>query len=82
MFVHETALFIFPSANIIVIPLTLSSLQVSSLVAGQLESGAGDALFIGTSTDLHAYDVDKNRDLFYKDVCLLHHQLVAYLQNI
>ena len=38
-------------------------------MAGRLDTEGGDVLFIGTSTDLHAYDVDKNRDVFYKDVC-------------
>ena len=42
--------------------------QITSLVTGQLTDGAGDALFVGSSTDMLAYDVDANKDLFFKDV--------------
>ncbi len=44
-------------------------MQVSSIAAGRFNEDDADTLFIGTSTDLLAYDVEKNRDLFYKDVC-------------
>lgn len=45
--------------------------RVTALTTGKLkgdESEEGDALVIGTPTNLLAYDVDKNADLFYKDV--------------
>eukprot|EP00095_Tigriopus_kingsejongensis_P005469 maker-scaffold865_size87005-snap-gene-0.23 protein:Tk05469 transcript:maker-scaffold865_size87005-snap-gene-0.23-mRNA-1 annotation:"bardet-biedl syndrome 2 protein homolog" len=44
--------------------------RVTALAAGKLnpDSSAGDALVIGTPTNLLAYDVENNSDLFYKDV--------------
>ena len=43
--------------------------QVSSVCAGRLNpSAANDILAVGTQTNLLAYDVDNNSDLFYKDV--------------
>lgn len=42
--------------------------QVSSVCAGRLNpSAAYDILAVGTQTNLLAYDVDNNSDLFYKD---------------
>lgn len=41
--------------------------KITSLVAGRFNDES-DVLFVGTSTDLHVYDIDKNRDLFYKDL--------------
>lgn len=48
--------------------------QVSSVCAGKLHtSNMTDVLVVGTQTNLIAYDVDNNSDLFYKDVrtCIL-----------
>ena len=43
--------------------------SVSCLNTGQLDpSCENDLLFVGTQTNLLAYDVNKNSDLFYKDV--------------
>uniref|UniRef100_A0A8C9TK54 Bardet-Biedl syndrome 2 protein homolog n=1 Tax=Scleropages formosus TaxID=113540 RepID=A0A8C9TK54_SCLFO len=42
---------------------------VSCLVAGSLEPGqVGDALLVGSQTNLLAYDVHNNADVFYKEV--------------
>ncbi|XP_071104819.1 BBSome complex member BBS2-like [Haliotis cracherodii] len=42
--------------------------QVSSVCAGKLHtSNMNDVLVVGTQTNLIAYDVDNNSDLFYKD---------------
>lgn len=41
--------------------------QVSSVCAGSL-NGKNDILAIGTQTNILAYDVNNNSDLFYKDV--------------
>ena len=44
--------------------------SVSGLVAGQLDKNKKrDILCIGTQTNLLAYDVHDNTDLFYKEVC-------------
>lgn len=43
---------------------------VSSLTTGQLQPNSDhDVLVVGTHTNLLAYDVENNSDLFYKDVC-------------
>lgn len=43
--------------------------QITALLAGRLDSHAtADILFIGTQTNLLAYDVENNQDLFYKEV--------------
>ncbi|XP_052802145.1 Bardet-Biedl syndrome 2 protein homolog [Mya arenaria] len=42
--------------------------QVSSVCAGRLNPGVpNDVLAVGTQTNLMAYDIEKNRDLFYKE---------------
>ncbi|XP_061177262.1 Bardet-Biedl syndrome 2 protein homolog isoform X1 [Saccostrea echinata] len=42
--------------------------QVSSICAGRLNPNAvNDILAVGTQTNLLAYDIDNNSDLFYKD---------------
>nr|BCL66089.1 Bardet-Biedl syndrome 2 protein [Volvox africanus] len=41
--------------------------QISAVVAGRLQ-GSKDVLLVGTPSNLQCYDVDLNRDLFYKDV--------------
>ena len=42
---------------------------VSSITAGQLNvNSQNDVLVVGTQTNLLAYDVENNSDLFYKDV--------------
>ena len=42
--------------------------QVSSLNCGSLDDSSRDTLFVGTQTNLLAYDVENNSDLFYKEV--------------
>ena len=43
--------------------------RVTALTAGVLNPELGhDSLVIGTPTNVLAYDVEKNADLFYKDV--------------
>ena len=45
---------------------------VSSLATGQLRPNSDhDILTVGTHTNLLAYDVENNSDLFYKDVSIL-----------
>ena len=42
---------------------------VSAIQAGQLNADSDhDVLVVGTQTNLLAYDVENNSDLFYKDV--------------
>ena len=42
---------------------------VSCITAGQLNvNSQNDVLVVGTQTNLLAYDVENNSDLFYKDV--------------
>ncbi|XP_064634179.1 Bardet-Biedl syndrome 2 protein homolog [Lineus longissimus] len=41
--------------------------SISSVCAGSLDDVPGEIMVVGTQTNLLAYDVDKNRDLFYKD---------------
>ena len=42
--------------------------QVSSVCAGQLGGLETDVLVVGTPTNLLAYNVQDNSDVFYKDV--------------
>ena len=42
--------------------------QVSAVAAGQLNTSGRDTLLVGTPTNILAYDVENNSDLFYKDV--------------
>ena len=43
--------------------------KVSAVAAGSLDSlGVSDILMVGTQTNLLAYDVQNNTDVFYKDV--------------
>ena len=42
--------------------------QVSSICCGSLDDSQRDLLFVGTPTNLLAYDVENNSDLFYNDV--------------
>ena len=43
--------------------------QITAVVAGRLSSSStNDVLFIGTRSNLQCYDVDQNRDLFFKDL--------------
>eukprot|EP00794_Sanderia_malayensis_P016830 gene16830-18528_t len=41
--------------------------HVSSICTGSLDDSERDLLFVGTPTNLLAYDVENNSDLFYKD---------------
>jgi len=41
--------------------------QITAVVAGRL-SGSKDVLLVGTPSNLQCYDVDQNKDLFFKDV--------------
>lgn len=49
--------------------------SITCVAAGALKPDAkNDILVVGTATNLLAYDVDNNTDLFYKDVrmyCIL-----------
>ena len=45
--------------------------QVSAVCTGSLDDSERDILFVGTPTNLLAYDVENNSDLFYKEVCLI-----------
>ena len=42
--------------------------QVSAVCAGQLGESEKDILIVGTPTNLLAYNVQDNSDVFYKDV--------------
>lgn len=43
--------------------------QIISVATGRLDQNADrDILLVGTATNLMAYDVENNKDLFYKDV--------------
>jgi Bardet-Biedl syndrome 2 protein len=44
--------------------------RVTALAAGRLDPAPGgrDCLLVGTPTNLLAYDVEENADLFHKDV--------------
>ena len=42
--------------------------QVSAVCAGQLGATGNDTLVIGTPTNLLAYNIQDNSDVFYKDV--------------
>lgn len=45
---------------------------VSAITAGVLtQARRGDTLVVGTPTNVLAYDVQNNADVFYKDVCTL-----------
>lgn len=42
--------------------------DISALATGKLSNSENDCIFIGTHTNLLAYDIQNNTDLFYKDV--------------
>lgn len=43
---------------------------ISAVCAGHLDSDSNlDTLVVGTQTNVLAYDIQNNSDLFYKDVC-------------
>ena len=42
--------------------------QVSAVCAGQLGGSENDVLVVGTPTNLLAYNIQDNSDVFYKDV--------------
>lgn len=45
-------------------------LQVTALVAGRLgDTAERDALLVGSATNLLAYDVENNADIYYKVRC-------------
>ena len=51
--------------------------QVSAVCAGRLNtSSQNDILAVGTQTNLLVYDIDNNKDLFYKDVSSIYFQLL------
>lgn len=59
-------------------PLSHPPPQITALAAGKLEENAErDTLLVGSQTNLLAYDVEKNADVFYKvnlanyDGCIL-----------
>lgn len=41
---------------------------VSAIAAGQFVEGERDVLLVGTQTNLLAYNVEQNADVFYKEV--------------
>ena len=41
---------------------------MNAVCTGSLDESERDILFVGTPTNLLAYDVENNSDLFYKDV--------------
>jgi len=44
--------------------------HITALAAGKLNPNVGsDVLLIGSQTNLLVYDVEKNSELFYKEVC-------------
>ena len=46
--------------------------HITALAAGKLDyESSNDSLLIGSQTNLLAYDVQKNAELYYKDVSLL-----------
>lgn len=47
--------------------------HVNAICTGSLDESDRDILFVGTPTNLLAYDVENNSDLFYKDVSTLHY---------
>ena len=45
--------------------------HITALTAGKLDrTQDNDVLLVGSQTNLLAYDVEKNSELFYKEVCL------------
>lgn len=42
--------------------------KITSLCSGKYKEEEGDILLVGTQANLLAYDVEKNKDIFYKDV--------------
>ena len=55
---------------------------VSSITAGQLNiNSQNDVLVVGTQTNLLAYDVENNSDLFYKDVRGSRHHSAMHAKN-
>lgn len=54
--------------------------QVISLATGRLDPEVPcDSLLVGTATNLMAYDVDNNTDLFYKEVLVLFNIFMYFL---
>ena len=46
--------------------------QINMLAAGRLDTVTdGDFLVVGTPTNVLAYDINNNRDLFYNDVTII-----------
>lgn len=44
--------------------------HITAIAAGKLDPDiSNEVLFIGSQTNLLAYNVEKNSELFYKDVC-------------
>ena len=52
---------------------------ISSITAGCLNPAkhSHDNLIVGTQTNLLAYNVEDNSDLFYKDVCIYSFKLIV-----
>ena len=49
--------------------------HITSLCAGKMDANSDqDVLMIGSQTHVLAYDVNKNADLFYKEVSWLYHR--------
>lgn len=56
--------------------------QVSAIAVGCLTSTSCDTLLVGTPTNLLAYDVENNSDLFYKDVSFIMQNILKCYYNI
>ena len=54
--------------------------HLTSLVAGRLHPQLDyDLLMVGSQTNLLAYDIEKNKELFYKDVRVLNKPKITFL---
>eukprot|EP01105_Mastigella_eilhardi_P024274 TRINITY_DN6306_c0_g1_i1.p1 TRINITY_DN6306_c0_g1~~TRINITY_DN6306_c0_g1_i1.p1 ORF type:complete len:707 (+),score=207.40 TRINITY_DN6306_c0_g1_i1:35-2122(+) len=69
IFVHSPHLA-SPSQSLSEVRFLSINQQVTALSSGQLETreNTHEALFVGTQANILAFDVDENRDLFYRDV--------------
>ena len=65
---HMSGRMVANQANMDISVLNINQ-QILSLTAGRLNDAVNrDTLVIGTPTNLLAYDVENNSDIFYKDV--------------
>ena len=65
---HMSGRMVSTQANMDISLLNINQ-QIMCLTAGRLNDAVNrDSLVVGTPTNLLAYDVENNSDLFYKDV--------------